>query len=301
MTMNKFQKQSQNALDRLERSYEKELIRNYQTALKELRSKIAIAYEQYNGDWVEMQKYNRLVKLEQEIAQEIGKLTSKNALTLKKGMMNVYEESYYRTAWVLSNAVQADLGFAMLNRELVQKAIENPLDRVGFLQRNRDNQARLTRQLREQLTQSLIQGEAYGTAAKRIKNRMDVGATNVMRIAQHEMHQTRQRAKLSSMDEGAKAGITLKKQWVSTIDGSTRDTHQQLDGQQVDLDKPFKANGMSAEAPGLFGDPSEDLGCRCTMIEIVAGFSANTRRVRGVGITEYATFNEFKEKGLINK
>lgn len=301
MMMNKFQKQSQNALDRLERSYEKELIHNYQIALKELRSKIAIAYEQYNGDWVEMQKYNRLVKLEQEIAQEIGKLTSKNALTLKKGMMNVYEESYYRTAWVLSNQVKADLGFAMLNRDLIQKAIENPLDRVGFLQRNRDNQARLTRQLREQLAQGLIQGEAYGTVAKRIKNRMDVGATNVMRIAQTELHRNRQQAKLDSMAEGGKAGITLKKMWVSTVDGSTRDTHQHLDGQQVDLDKPFKANGMTAEAPGLFGDPAEDINCRCTMIEVVDGFKPNTRRVRGVGITEYGTYNEFKEKGLIKE
>jgi hypothetical protein len=37
------------------------------------------------------------------------------------------------------------------------------------------------------------------------------------------------------------------------------------------------------------------------MIEVVDGFEPNTRRVRGVGITEYGTYNEFKEKGLVSK
>ena len=293
--MNEEQRLSEKALDRLQKEFERELIRAFQVALKEIRAKIAEAYEKYDGDWVEMQKYNRLTKLEKEIAQEIGKLTGKNAMTLKKGMMDAYQESYYRTAWVLSNQVKSDLGFSLLDRKLVEKAIQNPLDRVGFLQRNRDNQARLTRQLREHLAQSLIQGEAYGTAARRIKERMDVGATNVIRIAQTEMHRTRQQAKLDSMEEGAKAGVVVKKMWVATIDDRTRDSHQELDGVTIDLDEDFEGEEGSGPAPGMLGSAEEDINCRCTMIEVVDGFEPNERRVRGVGITEYATYNEFYE------
>ena len=291
--MNEEQRLSEKALDRLQKEFERELIRAFQQALKEIRAKIAEAYEKYDGDWVEMQKYNRLTKLEKEIAQEIGKLTGKNAMTLKKGMMDAYQESYYRTAWVLSNQVKSDLGFSLLDRKLVEKAIQNPLDRVGFLQRNRDNQARLTRQLREHLAQSLIQGEAYGTAARRIKERMDVGATNVIRIAQTEMHRTRQQAKLDSMEEGAKAGVVVKKMWVATIDDRTRDSHQELDGVTIDLDENFEGEEGSGPAPGMLGSAEEDINCRCTMIEVVDGFEPNERRVKGVGITEYATYNEF--------
>ncbi|WP_373894454.1 phage minor head protein [Virgibacillus sp. CBA3643] len=299
MTMNKWQKETQRRLDRLESQHEKELVGHYQIALKELRGKISKLYEDTNGSWVEAQKYNRLTKLEKEIAQEIGKLTGKNAQTLKKGMMDAYEESYYSTAYVLSNEVKSDLGFSMLDRKLVEKAIENPLDRVGFLQRNRDNQQRLTRQLREQLTQGLIQGEAYGTVAKRIKGRMDVGASNAMTIARTENHRTRQRGKLESMREGADRGITLKKEWIATIDDKTRDRHGDLDGVQVDVDKPFKIDGMEAEAPSLFGNSRMDINCRCSMIEVVENFKPNTRRVKGIGITEYKTFNQFKKEGLI--
>lgn len=298
MTMDEQSKIQEFALDQLEEKFQRELIRNFQVALKEIRGKIALSYEKYDGDWVEMQKYNRLTKLEKEIGKEIAKLTSKNAQTLKRGMMDSYEESYYRTAFVLSTAVKSDLGFSMLDRKLVEKAIQNPLDRVGFLQRNRDNQSRLTRQLREHLAQSLIQGEAYGTAAKRIKERMDVGATNVVRIAQTEMHRTRQQAKLDSMEEGAEAGIVIKKQWVSSIDDSTRESHQELDGVQIDIGEDFEGEYGSGPAPGNMGSAREDINCRCTMIEVVKGFEPKERRVRDIGITEYKTYKEFKKEGL---
>lgn len=296
--MNKEQKERQIALDKLEKQYEKELIRNYQLALKEIRARIAFMYEKYDGNWIELNRYNRLTKLEKEIANEIRKLTGKNAQTLVRGLMESYEEAYYRTAYILTNAVNTDLAFVMLDRELVRKAIENPLDRVGFLQRNRDNQAILTRQLRENLTQSLIQGESYRNAAKRIKSRMDVGATNVLRITRTEMHRTRQRSKLEGMEDGTERGIILKKHWLATIDGRTRDRHGRLDGVQVDLDEQFEIDGYKAEAPGLFGVPEMDIHCRCDVLEVVEGFEPRYRRVKGIGIVRYATYDEFMNKGI---
>lgn len=297
MEMSKEQKEREKALLKLEKQYEKELIHNYQLALKEIRARIAFIYEKYDGNWIEMNRYNRITKLEKEIAEEIRKLTGKNAQSLIRGLMETYEEAYYRTAYVLTNAVNADLAFSLLDRELVRKSIENPLDRVGFLQRNRENQARLTRQLRENLTQSLIQGESYRTAAKRIKERMDVGATNVLRITRTEMHRTRQQSKLEGMKDGAARGVILKKHWLATIDDRTRDRHGRLDGKQVDLDEQFEIDGFKAEAPGLFGVPEMDINCRCDVLEVVEGFEARYRRVRGLGIVKYATYEEFK-KGL---
>src|SRR5690625_1882277 len=120
--MNKEQIERQKALERLEKEFERELIRNYQLALKELRARIAFIYEKYDGDWIEMNRYNRFTKLEKEIAEEIRKLTGKNAQTLIRGMMDSYEQSYYLTAYVLTNIVEADLGFTYLNRELVRKS-----------------------------------------------------------------------------------------------------------------------------------------------------------------------------------
>lgn len=297
--MNKNQKYAKRYLDRLESNNEKELIRNYQIALKELRAKIATIYEKYDGDWVELQKYNRLTKLEKEIAKEIGKLTGKNAQTLMKSQRHMYEEAYYLTAFILTNEVKSDLGYTFLNKDVVNESIQNPLDRVGFLQRNRDNQHILVRQLREQLTQGFIQGESYRSVAKRIKERMDVGASKALTITRTENHRVRNKSQLDSMEEGQKAGLDLKKHWMSTVDSDTRESHQDLDGVEVDLDEDFEGENGSGPAPGMLGAASEDINCRCTIIEVVSGFRPNTRRVRNIGIAEYATFNEFKEKGLI--
>lgn len=301
MKPSKEQKEREVALSKLEKEYEKELIRNYQLALKELRGRIAFVYEKYDGSWIEMNRYNRLVKLEKEIIEEIRKLTGKNAKTLIKGLMETYEESYYRTSYVLTNAVQVDLAFAALSTELIRQSIENPLDRVGFLLRNKENQARLTRQLRELLTQSLILGESYRTAAKKIKERMDIGATNALRIARTEMHRVRHQAQLESMKEGEKRGIVLKKHWLATIDSRTRHNHGKLDGVQVDLDEQFEIDGYRGDGPGLFGAPEMDINCRCTMLEVVEGFEPKYRRIKDVGLVRYATYEDFIKKGIKHK
>ena len=60
--------------------------------MKEIRARIAFSYEKYDGNWIEMNRYNRLTKLEKEIAEEIRKLTGKNAQTLIRGMMELFEE-----------------------------------------------------------------------------------------------------------------------------------------------------------------------------------------------------------------
>lgn len=297
--MNKDRKKVDKALDKIPISYEKELIRNYQLTLKELRGQIALIHEKYDGDWIEMNKYNRLTKLEKQVAQEIGKLTGKNAQTLKRGMMEAYEESYYSTAYVMTNEVKTDLGFSKLDRKLVEKSIHNPLDRVGFLKRNRMNQERLTIQLREQITQSLNLGEGYAKAAARIKDRMDVGASKVIRIAQTEMHRVRNAASLDSMMEGRELGINIEKTWLASGDASTRDSHQELDGVTIPLDEEFHGEDGSGLSPSNLGSASEDINCRCTMIETISGLQPKARAIRGAGVTEYATYKEFKEEGLL--
>ena len=78
-----------------------------------------------------------------------------------------------------------------------------------------------------------------------------------------------------------------------SVDDRTRDSHQELDGVTIDLDENFEGEEGSGPAPGMLGSAEEDINCRCTMIEVVDGFEPNERRVKGVGITEYATYNEF--------
>jgi len=293
--------QADRALDRQQRGFERQLISAYTASLKEIRGQLAVAYEKYGGSFVEMQKYNRLANLERRIGKEIAKLTGKNAVTLKKGIGDTFEESYYRAGFTIETTVQAKLGFAPLSKKAIEASINNPLDRVGWLKRNRENQALLTRQMKQQLTQSLISGESYQDAAKRIKNRMDVGATNVVRIAQTEMHRSQSAGRLRGLHQAASKGVIMKKRWSATLDGDTRPAHQDLDGTTIGLDEDFISNaGGKGPAPGQLGTAADDINDRCTVISVIEGYEPKLRRARGEGVIPYTNYNDWKE-GRIGK
>lgn len=293
------------ALNRMTASQEQALIRNYQTALSTIRGKLATAFERYDGSFVEMQRYNRLTNLEKAIGKEIGTLTGKNAVNLKTGIGQQFAESYYRTGYAFETEVLARLGFGQLDQRVIEAAIQNPLDRVGFLQRNRDNQARLTRQLREQLTQGLIQGESYQQTARRIKERMDVGAENVLRIARTENHRAQSQGRIRGLGQVEDKGVEFDRIWDATLDDATRETHQDMDGQKADEDGLFDLDGNMVEGPGLTGDPAEDINCRCSIRAEIVGYGPEVRRAREVEgergeLVKYKTYQEW-EKARIGR
>jgi SPP1 gp7 family putative phage head morphogenesis protein len=280
------------AYARLEKSIARELLRNYQASLKEIRGDIALVFEKYGGEYTEMVKYNRLANLEKDIADEIRKLTGKNAVTLKNGTAGAFEDSFYRVGFAIETdlqetlKLQAKLRFGMLSPKTIEAAVNNPLDRVGFLQRAKDNQARLTRQLKEQLTQGLIRGDSYQNVAKRIKERMDVGATNTLRIAQTEMHRCHVEGRLAGFQQAERAGVEMDHIWTSTVDNRTRDMHADMDGRKADAvvdGRPFFSlpDGLTVEGPGLTGIPEHDINCRCGIRAEITGYPPELRRVRG--------------------
>ena len=56
--------------------------------------------------------------------------------------------------------------------------------------------------------------------------------------------------RMDSYVAAEKMGIKVRKEWLATIDGRTRHSHAMLDGQTVDIDKPFKVDGEEIMFPG---------------------------------------------------
>jgi uncharacterized protein with gpF-like domain len=88
----------------------------------------------------------------------------------------------------------------------------------------------------------------------------------------------------------------MQKRWVATKDDRTRDTHRDLDGTQIAPDAEFVSpSGAKALFPGQFGDPAEDVNCRCGHIWVVEGLEPKLMRVRGEGIVEYQTYRDWEK------
>ncbi|MDY0144045.1 MAG: phage minor head protein, partial [Bacteroidales bacterium] len=64
------------------------------------------------------------------------------------------------------------------------------------------------------------------------------------------------------------SGVVEKKEWLATPDGRTRDSHSDMNGEVVLVDKDF-SNGL--EFPGdPSGAPEEIINCRCTTIPVIS-------------------------------
>jgi len=282
-------------LKRKEKALEKKLAKAYAESLKDIRHKIADLNAKHDLTMNEMYKYNRLKTLQNDVENELVKMANKNNTTIYEMLGETYEESFYRTGFILETEVQANLRFAKLNPVVVKKAIENPLSDLA-LQRSRVN---VIISVNQAIAQGLITGEGYLKISKRLNKVMEGNLNNTLRIARTETHRVQQQSRLESIEHVAEQGVIMKKRWQSTLDNRTRDTHADMDGQEVNMDEMFESpSGASAEAPGQFGVSEEDINCRCSFYSVIAGFEPEFRRVRGEGVVPYTTYNEWKESRI---
>ena len=266
------------------RSGEKEIHRAYVTALKEIRNHISLAYERYGGDFVSMQKYQRLLKLEQQIGQELRIMTIRTSAATRKAVGKTFAQSYYTTGWIFESEIQARIGFGLLPAKQIEAAIYSPFDPLKWSERLRNSSRLLNEHIRGEITQGLIQGKSYQQTASAVRERLLISEKRALRIVRTETHRAQVQGRLDGFEQARDAGVDFRLQWVATLDSRTRDSHQDMDGQiaeRIDEQDIFTSSeGVTTTGPGLSGVPEFDINCRCSTIAVIDGFEATDRRAR---------------------
>jgi SPP1 gp7 family putative phage head morphogenesis protein len=300
-------KAGEKATNSLVVSTEKELIREYKLSLDAIRNDLAQIYAKYaQGDtltYAEMTKYNRLASLSDEINSELKKLHSRTSSHLIRLSGDVYEESFFRTAYAIEAGGgpggMVAVNWGKLAPEVISASVQNPISGLKLSERLEASRAQIVTKIRQEVTQSLIQGESYPKMANRIKDSLDGDATKAMRVARTEGHRVSQEGRSECIDRAEDRGVELQRVWSAALDDRTRDTHGAMDGQVADKDGYFHSpSGGKAQHPGGFGIPEEDINCRCVIRAEVLGFSPKVRRVRGEGEVPYKTYEEWKKARL---
>ena len=279
--------------------------------------------------------YNRLKTMEQEIKGvyiQIGRETRK---TVTKGMYTTFDESYlmdrYTTAF-FSDSIGQSIRYAAPNpliREIavtgeasrladIGKAAKGKFERKKFealakgmvppsgstlgeiINSNINNE--LTKTLRV-IKHGLINGQSYTKQAQALKKTFDGNAYNALKVVRTEGNRLANAGSYLNSEDLKESGVRIRRQWVATLDGKTRDSHQALDGQFEDDNGLFWIGGDSARYPGDFNDPAEDVHCRCTVIDVVQGLEPTLRRgvnpVTGKSdIASYRDYETWKKQGL---
>ena len=111
------------------------------------------------------------------------------------------------------------------------------------------------------------------------------------------------------MDAANKAkdnGADVVKRWDATLDSRTRPHYAMLDGQIIELDKTFEVAGRKAMYSSGFGITSEDILCRCALLQRAKRaldddeLQTLKERAEYYGIDKTKDFDDFKNKYLGN-
>jgi len=305
--MRKMALTTKGAFDDFERWYDgftkrqlKELEKAYRESLKVTKEELEKYYKTFSRGGkltlAEMQKYDRLRKMQKDLDAAILDLSRTQAKEVLTLLSEVYFEGYNRMGWLAEQATGINLRWYVLPKDFIKKAIQNPVSGLTLNEVLEKNRQEILWRIRQEVTQGLIKGESYFDTAKRLKEALEGNYAKAQRIVWTESHRCKEQAQLEAHQRLKEKGVDVKRMWVATLDNKTRDTHGELDGQIDDKDGYFHVRGMTTKAPGMFGIASEDCNCRCAAIEIFEGSEPRTRMIQGKGISDYITYSEWKRQ-----
>lgn len=138
-----------------------------------------------------------------------------------------------------------------------------------------ENISVLKKRIQNDISRGIAQGSSYADIAKNVASgmvgdysKMRGGALGkAMQIARTESHRITNEATYDAQLKAKENGADVVKQWDATIDKRTRPHHAQLDGQLREIDEKFEVSGRKALYPGGFGIASEDVNCRCAVLQ----------------------------------
>lgn len=135
----------------------------------------------------------------------------------------------------------------------------------GLYTRLGEDVALLKKKITAQVSRGIATGMSYQQVARGLANYTNIGYNNAIRIARTEGHRVQVQGTMDACYKAKEKGADVVKQWDSTLDGRTRESHSQVDGEIRELDKRF-SNGLMFP-----GDPSgraeEVINCRCALLQ----------------------------------
>lgn len=265
--INKREKEAQQVFLDNEKAVLKKLEANYADALAEINDKIAILLGRADSEQqhviyqIEYQK-----SLKAQVSAILETLHSNEFETISEYLTQSYEDGFITTMYNLQG--QGIPLVLPLDQEQIVAAIqhETKLSEGLYAALGKDTKE-LSKKIAGEISRGIATGAMYAEVSRNISNWARIPRNNAMRIARTEMHRIQTKASMDACYKARSKGSDVVKQWDSSLDGKTRPTHRELDGQIRELDEPFEVADKKAMQPGDFGDPAEDCNCRCALLQ----------------------------------
>lgn len=244
--------------------------------------------------------------LKNQISGILDELNSNQFNTVSEYLATCYDDGYIGTMYDLHG--QGIPIITPINQENVVRAVQ--LDSKisnGLYSRMGEDVSMLKKHITAQVSRGIANGSSFAQVAQQISFKMtgtyntNGGALgNAMRIARTEGHRIQVQGAMDACYNAKEKGADIVKQWDSTLDARTRDSHAQVDGEIRELDEKF-SNGLMYPADPS-GGAAEVVNCRCALLQRAKWaldekeLETLKQRAAAFGIDKTENFDDFKQK-----
>lgn len=186
--------------------------------------------------------------------------------------------------------VSGNVGFTLWDEQTVKRLIVEQPDLMPYYPEKKALKRGIDlkygkKQITKSVTSGLLQGKSVGKIATDLQARVsEMNRASAVRAARTAVTGAQNAGRMDSYEAAARMGVKVRKRWIATKDNRTRHSHQNLDGQTVDYDKPFVSDlGSHMMFPGdpAGAKPGDLYNCRCSMRTVEKeGIEAEPRQMR---------------------
>lgn len=239
---------------------------SYKFAMKDVEEKIlALQSRPQTQSVIYQLKYQQ--GLQKQLEEIYSKMSNNWYKDIDTYLKDCYEDGFFSTMYSLHNE-GIPLVMPFNQAEMAQMAAQSDYEGIKLSEKLYNDSVEMARISRQEITRGIATNADYATIANRVHKRGEGALYNATRIVRTESHRITNEVKMNTITKAKDMGADLVKQWDSTVDARTRSTHVGLDGQQREIEQPFKSeSGHKAMYPGGFGVAAEDINCRCVMLQ----------------------------------
>lgn len=280
----------------------KNLEKSYARALRDIETRIKILQaDEMTQSKIYQVQYQQALKA--QIEGIVEKLHSDNYTSVQRYLDECYKKGFVGTMYSLHGQGMPIL--APIDQRAAFRAVmldsrlsTNLYTAIGI------DTSKLKQEIRREISVGISSGASYDEIARNLRFATNVPLSRTKTIVRTEGHRVQQASAAEARNEAKRQGCDVLKQWDSTLDGNTRPTHRELDGQIRETDEPFEVDGKKADRPGEFGRPEEDCNCRCVALTRAKWaldadeLQTMKDRAKFFGLDKAENFKEFEEKYL---
>ena len=268
ITIKKHDKEILQATIDSEKAVIKQIKQAYEQALKDINDQLAGLMSRADSDrqYVVYQKEYQEA-LQAQISGILDQLNAKEFDSVADYLNECYKDGFISALYSL-NKQGIPLIMPIDQRQVVQAVQLDSKISKGLYTRLGEDIKSLKKTISRQISRGLAGGMSYGEIARNIANSSRTGYNNAIRISRTEGNRIQNTAAMDAARKSKELGCDTKKQWLATLDGDTRKSHAQVDGEIKDLDEPFSNGLMYPGDPD--GRAAEVVNCRCALAEVAA-------------------------------